>query len=56
MDSKEFGNPTFQRVYQYLRRHTGGVNLDRFKYEGKMEGTPADSLKMFLEYGYFVFF
>ena len=50
MDKNEFRNPTFQRVYQYLIRHTGNKNLDRFKYQGNVEGSTADCLKLFLEY------
>ena len=51
MDDKEFRNPTFQRVYQYLRRHTDSMNLDRFKYQqGNVEGSTSNCLKLFLEY------
>ena len=49
MDQKEFESETFQRVYQYLRRHAAGNNLDRFSYiRGTTEGTPHDCLQTFL--------
>ena len=49
MDQDEFGSATFQRVYQYLRRHTAGTNLDRFSYTKRsIEGTPYDCLKIIL--------
>lgn len=50
MDNKEFTDPTFQRVYQYLRRYTGGGNLDNFKYQGNTEGSMVDCLKLCLQY------
>ena len=50
MDSEEFGYSTFQRVYQYLRRHeTNSKLLNRFKYEGRVEGDIADCLKYLLK-------
>ena len=49
MDQKEFQSEMFQRVYQYLRRHTAGSNLDRFSYsEGSVEETPQHCLEIFL--------
>ena len=49
MDLGEFRSATFQRVYQYLRRHLGGFNLDTFSYLGTVEGSPADCLKIVLQ-------
>ena len=49
MDNNEFSNSTFQRVYQYLRRHDDGQKLDRFQYQDNVEGTHADCLKHFLK-------
>lgn len=49
MDEVEFHGPTFQRVYQYLRRHTAGQNLDTFSYiPGSVEGDVADFLTIVL--------
>ena len=49
MDKKEFESGTFQRVYQYLRRHAAGNNLDRYSYtRGSVEGTPQDCLQILL--------
>ena len=49
MDSDEFRSESFQRVYQYLRRHTTRTNLDRFSYsEDNVEGTPHDCLQVVL--------
>ena len=50
MDDTEFKTPTFQRVYQYLRRQAKGQNLDRFLFQGTTEGTVADCLSHFLKY------
>lgn len=56
MDDHEFRSATFQRVYQYLRRHIiGNTNLDRFQYQGNPEGNPVDCLKIFLQYAIFLF-
>ena len=50
MDCEEFGNSTFQRVYQYLRRHEiDSKLLDQFKYERRVEGDTADCLKHLLK-------
>ena len=50
MDNEEFENSTFQRVYQYLRRHDSDPNLlDQFKYEGRIEGNITDCLQLFLK-------
>ena len=49
MDQGEFESETFQRVYQYLRRHAAGSNIDTFSYfRGTIEGTPHDCLQSFL--------
>ena len=49
MDNKEFNDSTFQRVYQYLRRYGRGQKLDRFKYQGTVEGNMADCLQHLLK-------
>ena len=49
MDMEEFGSEHYQRVYQYLRRHVGGINLDRFSYIGNVEGNPANCLEIILQ-------
>ena len=50
MDKNEFENDTFQRVYQYLRRHATNSNLDRFTYnKGTVEGTPHNCLQIVLK-------
>ena len=48
MDEEEFRAPTFQRVYQYLRRHIAKYDLDVFSFTGAVEGTPADCLNLLL--------
>ncbi len=48
MDDEEFKGPTIQRVYQYLRRHACGHNLDTFSYQGSVEGNERDCLKLIL--------
>ncbi|XP_064403130.1 E3 ubiquitin-protein ligase RNF213-like isoform X2 [Halichondria panicea] len=49
MDDNEFKGATIQRVYQYLRRHAGGHNLDTFSYQGgSVEGKVQDCLKIIL--------
>ncbi len=49
MDDEEFKGPTIQRVYQYLRRHAAGYNLDTFSYQdGVVEGDERDCLKIIL--------
>ena len=49
MDDNEFKGATIQRVYQYLRRHAGGYNLDTFSYQGgSVEGKVQDCLKIIL--------
>ena len=51
MDVKEFSGPTIQRVYQYLRRHATGQNLDIFLYcDEKVEGSEKDFLEVVLRY------
>ena len=51
MDEEEFENSTFQRVYQYLRRHDSDPRLlDRFKYKNNIiEGNITDSLQHLLK-------
>ena len=50
MDQKEFESETYQRVYQYLRRHTANSNLDRFFYHmGSVEGSPQDCLETYFK-------
>ncbi len=51
MDVDEFRGPTVQRVYQYLRRHAGGHNLDTFSYQGLVEGNERDCLTIVLRCG-----
>ena len=49
MDQKEFASESFQRVFQYLKRHAGRSNLDKFSYKkGRVEGTRQDCLQTFL--------
>ena len=49
MDKDEFRSEAFQRVYQYLRRHTAKTNLDSFSYsKGSVEGSPHDCLQIIL--------
>ncbi len=48
MDVDEFKGSTVQRVYQYLRRHAGGHNLDTFSYQGSAEGNERDCLNIIL--------
>ena len=49
MDEIEFRGATFQRVYQYLRRHTAGQNLGTFSYiPDSVEGDFADFLTIVL--------
>ena len=50
MDESEFKGSTFQRVYQYLRRRDQNKNLDLFTFQGNVEGTMSDCLKLFLGY------
>ena len=52
MDFEEFRSPSYQRVYQYLRRHTMGSNLDAFAFTGQVEGDSNDCLNMILQYVY----
>ena len=50
MDDEEFKSSTFQRVYQYLRRHDSSPSLlDQFKYEGRIEGSITDCLQHLLK-------
>ena len=50
MDKQEFESPHYQRVYQYLRRHIGNINLDRFSYIGNVEGTTSNCLEIILQW------
>lgn len=49
MDAKEFKSETYQRVYQYLKRHIAHQNLDRFTYVEIVEGNPADCLTTIMQ-------
>jgi len=44
MDQMEFQSASYQRVYQYLKRHDAGENLDDFIYQSSIEDTSADCL------------
>ena len=48
MDEVEFRSDSYQRVYQYIRRHIAGQNLDHFSYAGNTEGKPQDCLEQLL--------
>ena len=49
MDDKEFNSSMFQRVFQYLQRHTANVSLDRYMYaESAVEGTAMECLVVLL--------
>lgn len=51
MDDAELRSRTIQRVYQYLRRHSGNENLDHFKYLDKnVEDDVDDCLKILMQY------
>ena len=54
MDQKEFGSDSYQRVYQYIRRHMNYENLDAFSYAGILEGSPHDCLDLLLRYRFIV--
>ena len=49
MDEEEFRTPTYQRVYQYLRRNASNESLDHFLFAGHAEGTTADCLQLFIK-------
>ena len=49
MDEQIFEHPICQRVYQYLRRHMGAINLDSFSYAGTVEGNKKNCLEIFLQ-------
>ena len=49
MNRQEFESSHYQRVYQYLQRHIGNINLDQFSYIGNVEGTPANCLEIILQ-------
>ena len=49
MDRQEFESAHYQRVYQYLQRHAGNINLDWFSYIGNVEGNPANCLEIILQ-------
>ena len=54
MDEKEFRTSHFQRVYQYLRRHSSLAPLDRFSYSpGLVEGQHVECLQVLLKYDLF---
>ena len=48
MDQMEFEGDTIQRVYQYLRRHAAGQDLDHFSFSDRVEGNVQDCLKIIL--------
>ena len=48
MDDEEFRSSTFQRVYQYLRRHIAKYDLDAFSFTGSVEGSAQDCLYLLL--------
>ncbi len=49
MDQNEFKSQMFQRVFQYLRRHIGRLELDSFHYQlGSVESTPKACLEVLL--------
>ena len=48
MDDREFSSECYQRVYQYLRRHTAQMNLDTFSYSGTVEPSPTECLDLLL--------
>ena len=48
-DVKEFRDHSFQRVFQYLRRHVGRLPLDKFSYtRGSVESNPKECLNILL--------
>ena len=50
MDTQEFESAHYQRVYQYLKRHVGSINLDEFSYIiGNVDGDPANCLEIILQ-------
>ena len=49
MDELVFSQPMCQRVYQYLRRHMGGYNLDSFSFISNVEGSKKNCLEIFLQ-------
>ena len=48
MDEEEFRSLSFQRAYQYLRRHIAKYSLDDFTFTGAAEGTAYDCLYLLL--------
>ena len=53
VDSKEFRSEQFQRVSEYLRRHTSNMSVDRFTYIHDPESIaedPVESLQLYLKY------
>ena len=50
LDDGEFKSSMFQCVFQYLRRHINGLQLDRFTYQQKkIEGRPMECLEVLLK-------
>ena len=45
MDEGEFKSHAFQRVFQYLHRHTKCESLDKFFYAESVEGEPIECLQ-----------
>lgn len=44
MDQKEFQRVSYQRVYQYLKRHDAREDLDGFTYQYSIEDTTTECL------------
>ncbi len=49
MDETIFKSAPYQRVFQYLRGYTVGVNLDSFQFNETVEGTCQEFLDMILK-------
>lgn len=48
MDEGEFRSASYQRVFQYVRRHIAGSNLDTFSYQNTVEGTTEECVELLL--------
>ena len=50
-DITEFKSESFQRVFHYLRRHEGKLQLDSFSYiHGSVESNPKECLNILLRF------
>jgi hypothetical protein len=49
MDEQVFSHSMCQRVYQYLRRNMGGIDLDSFFFINNVEGSKTNCLEIFLQ-------